>query len=124
MSESRSRDAAIHPMGRLGARRRYGGSTPDGGFGCGGLIAYLYRESPAFAMARTAAQLASVGEAVPPGELRTAGLVVFGCSRSTHAGDHAGGNRFAHAPSTGGEVRLDRPDGVHGSRRRLDVRRT
>ncbi len=118
-----SNDVAIHALGLVGTPYRYGGNTVDGGFDCSGLIAYVFRESARLATPRTVALLAGFGNAVPRDELRTGDLVVFGGSRPTHAGIYVGENRFVHAPSTGGEVRLDRLDGPYWSRQTLDVRR-
>jgi len=115
LSDEQSRDAAIHAMGLVGTPYRYGGNTTAGGFDCSGLIAYVYRQSAGLATPRTVAQLAGFGDAVP--------RVVFGGARPTHAGVYVGENRFVHAPSTGGEVRLDRLDGPYWSRQKLDIRR-
>jgi cell wall-associated NlpC family hydrolase len=41
----------------------------------------------------------------------------------SHAGIYVGDGRFVHAPSTGGEVRLDRLDGVYWSRQPMQARR-
>ncbi|MEJ8814464.1 C40 family peptidase [Variovorax ureilyticus] len=123
LSAEQSRDAAIHAMGLVGTPYRYGGNTVDGGFDCSGLIAYVYRESAGLATPRTVSQLAGFGDAIARDELRTGDLVVFGGGRPTHAGIYVGENRFVHAPSTGGEVRLDRLDGPYWSRQKLDVRR-
>jgi cell wall-associated NlpC family hydrolase len=49
--------------------------------------------------------------------------VLFGGGRPTHAGIYVGGGRFVHAPSTGGDVRMDRLDGPYWSRQRVEVRR-
>jgi cell wall-associated NlpC family hydrolase len=123
ISAEQSRDAAIHAMGLVGTPYRYGGNTVAGGFDCSGLIGYVYRESAGLATPRTVAQLAGFGESIPRGDLRTGDLLVFGGGRPTHAGIYVGENRFVHAPSTGGEVRLDRLDGPYWSRQRMDVRR-
>ncbi|MBT2327009.1 C40 family peptidase [Variovorax paradoxus] len=123
ISTQQSTDAAIHAMGLVGTPYRYGGNTVDGGFDCSGLIAYVYRESAGLPTPRTVAQLAGFGQPVPRNELRTGDLVVFGGGRPTHAGIYVGEKRFVHAPSTGGEVRLDRLDGLYWSRQRMDVRR-
>ena len=123
LSDEQSRDAAIHAMGLVGTPYRYGGNTTAGGFDCSGLIAYVYRQSAGLATPRTVAQLAGFGDAVPRDELRSGDLVLFGGARPTHAGIYVGENRFVHAPSTGGEVRLDRLDGPYWSRQKLDVRR-
>ncbi|MGJ7506056.1 C40 family peptidase [Variovorax sp. GT1P44] len=123
ISAEQSADAAIHAMGLVGTPYRYGGNTVNGGFDCSGLIAFVYRESAGLATPRTVAQLAGFGEPIPRDGLRTGDLVVFGGARPTHAGIYVGENRFVHAPSTGGEVRLDRLDGPYWSRQRMDVRR-
>jgi cell wall-associated NlpC family hydrolase len=123
LSAQQSSDAAIHAMGLVGTPYKYGGNTVDGGFDCSGLIAYVYRASTGLATPRTVAQLAAFGSAVARNELRTGDLVVFGGARPTHAGIYVGENRFVHAPSTGGEVRLDRLDGPYWSRQEMDVRR-
>ncbi|MDM0107894.1 C40 family peptidase [Variovorax sp. J22R24] len=123
ISAEQSRDAAIHAMGLVGTPYRYGGNTVDGGFDCSGLIAFVYRESAGLATPRTVAQLAGFGDMVSRDALRTGDLVIFGGNRPTHAGIYVGENRFVHAPSTGGEVRLDRIDGPYWSRQRMDVRR-
>jgi len=123
VSAEQSSDAAIHAMGLVGTPYRYGGNTVDGGFDCSGLIGFVYRQSAGVATPRTVAQLADFGMPIARNDLRTGDLVVFGGSRPTHAGIYVGENRFVHAPSTGGEVRLDRLDGPYWSRQRVDVRR-
>ncbi|WP_162572337.1 C40 family peptidase [Variovorax sp. PBL-H6] len=122
-SSEQSRDAAIHAMGLVGTPYRYGGNTVDGGFDCSGLIGFVYRQSAGLATPRTVAQLADYGTPIARDDLRTGDLVLFGGSRPTHAGIYVGENRFVHAPSTGGEVRLDRLDGPYWSRQRVEVRR-
>ncbi|VTU18264.1 putative endopeptidase Spr precursor [Variovorax sp. PBS-H4] len=123
ISAEQSRDAAIHAMGLVGTPYRYGGNTVDGGFDCSGLIGFVYRQSAGLATPRTVARLADFGEPVAFDALRTGDLVLFGGGRPTHAGIYVGENRFVHAPSTGGEVRLDRLDGPYWSRQRVEVRR-
>jgi cell wall-associated NlpC family hydrolase len=123
ISADQSRDAAIHAMGLVGTPYRYGGNTVDGGFDCSGLIAYVYRQSAGLVTPRTVAGLAGFGDSIPRDELRSGDLVVFGGGRPTHAGIYVGENRFVHAPSSGGEVRLDRLDGPYWSRQPMDVRR-
>ncbi|MDM0075548.1 C40 family peptidase [Variovorax sp. J2P1-59] len=123
ISAEQSRDVAIHAMGLVGTPYRYGGNTVNGGFDCSGLIAFVYRESAGLATPRTVAQLAGFGDPVSREERRTGDLVIFGGGRPTHAGIYVGEDRFVHAPSTGGEVRLDRIDGPYWSRQKMDVRR-
>jgi cell wall-associated NlpC family hydrolase len=56
-------------------------------------------------------------------ELQTGDLVLFGGRRPTHAGIYVGNGQFVHAPSTGGDVRLDTLNGPYWSRQPLEVRR-
>ncbi len=123
LSAEQSNSIAIHALGLVGTPYRYGGNTPEGGFDCSGLIGYVYRESVGQAPPRTVARMADFGQPVPMSEVRTGDLVLFGASRPTHAGIYVGNGRFVHAPSTGGEVRLDRLDGIYWSKQPQQVRR-
>ncbi len=123
LTPEQSSDIAIHALGLVGTPYRYGGNTPEGGFDCSGLIGYVYRSRAGLAPPRTVAQLNGFGQPVGTDELRTGDLVLFGGGRPTHAGIYVGEGRFVHAPSSGGEVRLDRLAGVYWSRQALAVRR-
>ena len=121
-----ARDVAMHALGLVGTPYRYGGNTPDGGFDCSGLIGYVYRHGARPVLApRTVAQLSGWGQPVPAAALRTGDLVIVGsrASSPTHAGIYVGEGRFVHAPSSGGEVRLDRLDGHYWSRQSIAFRR-
>jgi len=123
LTDEQSNSIAIHALGLVGTSYRYGGNTPEGGFDCSGLIGYVYRESVGQSTPRTVARMASFGRPVAMSELRSGDLVLFGTARPTHAGIYVGSGRFVHAPSTGGEVRLDRLDGIYWSRQPVQARR-
>jgi cell wall-associated NlpC family hydrolase len=123
LSSEQANDIAIHALGLVGTPYRYGGNTIEGGFDCSGLIGYVYRSRMGAAPPRTVAQLSDFGDPVATRELRSGDMVLFGSGRPTHAGIYVGEGRFVHAPSTGGEVRLDRLDGPYWSRQTLKVRR-
>lgn len=96
----------------------------DSGFDCSGLIGYVYRHRVGTAPPRTVAQLSGWGQPVANGELRTGDLVVFGKGRTpTHAGIYVGAGRFVHAPSAGGEVRMDHLQSRYWSRQNASFRR-
>ena len=124
LSDEQAHDIAIHALGLVGTPYRYGGNTPDTGFDCSGLIGYVYRHRVGTAPPRTVAQLNDWGQPVDAGELRTGDLVVFGKGRRpTHAGIYVGEGRFVHAPSSGGDVRLDQLQSRHWSRQNPSFRR-
>jgi len=123
LTSEQAMDIAIHALGLVGTPYRYGGNTLEGGFDCSGLIGYVYRTHVGAAPPRTVAQLSSFGQSVEAADLRSGDLVLFGASRPTHAGIYVGNGRFVHAPSAGGDVRVDRLDGPYWSRQHLEVRR-
>ncbi|KAG1460547.1 hypothetical protein G6F57_014308 [Rhizopus arrhizus] len=99
----------------VGTPYRYGGNTPDSGFDCSGLVAYVYREMLDLKLPRTSRDLAAVqGPKIDPQRLATGDLVFFGSRGNvTHVGIYVGEGRFVHAPSTGGTVRLDSLSGPY-----------
>ena len=124
LSDEQAHDIAIHALGLVGTPYRYGGNTPDGGFDCSGLIGYVYRNRVGQAPPRTVAQLSGWGQPIAGNELRTGDLVVFGTGRApSHAGIYVGEGRFVHAPSTGGEVRLDQLQSRYWARQNASFRR-
>ena len=123
LSDGQASDIAIHALGLVGTPYRYGGNTPEGGFDCSGLIGYVYRNGTGTPPPRTVAQLGGYGAPLPRSELRTGDLVLFGSAVPTHAGIYVGNDRFVHAPSTGGTVRLDSLDGPYWSRQVATFRR-
>lgn len=123
MSAEQSNDAAIQALGLVGTPYRYGGNTPAGGFDCSGLIGYVFRQVGGPATPRTVARMAGAGRPVAMDDIRTGDLVLFGPATPTHAGIYVGEGRFVHAPSSGGEVRLDRLDGIYWARQPVQVRR-
>jgi len=99
----------MRAIGLVGTPYRYGGNTPESGFDCSGLVAYVYREMLDLKLPRTSRDLAAVqGPKIDPQRLAPGDLVFFGSSGSvSHVGIYVGEGRFVHAPSTGGTVRLD-----------------
>jgi len=101
-------DVTIYAIGLVGTPYRYGGNTPQSGFDCSGLIGHVYQTRARVAAPRTVAKLSGWGNAVATENVRSGDLVLFSQRDTvTHAGIYVGSGRFVHAPSTGGEVRLD-----------------
>ena len=124
LSVDQANDVTIYAVSLVGTPYRYGGNTPEGGFDCSGLIGYVYRSRAGIAAPRTVASLVNWGQGVPASAVRTGDLVVFAQgSTATHAGIYVGEGRFVHAPSTGGEVRLDHLNSRYWSRQPTAFRR-
>lgn len=117
-------DVTIYAISLVGTPYRHGGNTPEAGFDCSGLIGYVYKTRAGVSMPRTVARLQDSGQAVPPEGVRSGDLVLFSPrGEATHAGIYVGDNRFVHAPSTGGEVRLDHLTSKYWSAQRVSFRR-
>jgi cell wall-associated NlpC family hydrolase len=108
LSEEQANEITLMAIGLVGTPYRYGGNTPASGFDCSGLIRYVYKERAGVPTPRSVAALVDWGQPVPAESIRTGDLAIFAQGgRATHAGIYVGEGRFVHAPSTGGEVRLD-----------------
>lgn len=124
LSQGQADDITIYAVGLVGTPYRFGGNTPDSGFDCSGLIRYVYQTRAGFAPPRTVSMLNDWGQPVLSANIRTGDLVLFIQGEvPTHAGIYVGGGRFVHAPSTGGEVRLDNLNSKYWSAQIVAFRR-
>jgi cell wall-associated NlpC family hydrolase len=90
----------------VGQPYRWGGAEP-GGFDCSGLVVYA-AAGAGLSLPRTAAEQQSAGVAIARHELRAGDLVFMHLAhKELHVGIALDGERFVHAPSTGGWVRID-----------------
>jgi cell wall-associated NlpC family hydrolase len=113
-------------LSMLGQPYRYGGAAP-GGFDCSGLVSYA-ASGAGIRVPRTAREQLAAGMPVPRGRLQPGDLVFMHLARKElHVGIALGGERFIHAPSAGGHVRIDAltaapyTSGFLGARRIVDA---
>lgn len=91
---------------QIGRKYRFGGTTPEHGFDCSGLVRYVlsFLHVP---LPRVAKDQARTGMFVErdTSQLRPGDLVTFGSSRHiSHIGIYVGGGRFVQASSKAGRV--------------------
>lgn len=95
----------------LGTPYRWGGSDPDSGLDCSGLVGYVFRTALGVDLPRVSRDMAADGEGElirNRDQLRQGDLVFFGArGRVNHVGIYVGEGRFLHSPSTGKDVRVD-----------------
>ena len=122
--------AAQHPLARqalthLGVNYRYGGTSPSEGFDCSGLIHYSAQSSLGLRLPRRAADMARVGLKVDRNNLAVGDLVFFNTlgRRYSHVGVYLGNQMFVHAPSSGGEVRIESMSARYWAQRYNGARR-
>lgn len=124
LTDEQANDVTLMAIGLVGTPYRYGGNTPASGFDCSGLIGYVYKERAGVSAPRSVAALVDWGQPVPVESLRTGDLAIFGQgANATHAGIYVGEGRFVHAPSTGGEVRLDHLKSKYWAAQKVAFRR-
>lgn len=100
---------AMQALAYLGTPYRTGGLSPRTGFDCSGLVAYVYRVGAGLTLPRNTLDLSRLGEPVARAALRPGDLVFYNTQRRaySHVGIYLGEDRFIHAPSSGGEVRVE-----------------
>jgi cell wall-associated NlpC family hydrolase len=106
----------------LGQPYRWGGAAP-GGFDCSGLVVYA-TNGTGIQLPRTAQEQLRAGAPIRRGELRAGDLVFMRLKhKELHVGIAIDHDRFVHAPSTGGYVRIDSLDAPPYARGYLAARR-
>lgn len=110
-------------LGLRGVPYRNGGTDPGSGFDCSGFVFYVFERS-GIPLPRTVGELYRAGRqvngAIEPGDLVFFSTIAPGAS---HVGIAIGGDEFVHAPSTSGEVRVERLGASYWSTRFVGARR-
>jgi cell wall-associated NlpC family hydrolase len=109
-------------LGLRGTPYRNGGSDPAG-FDCSGFVNYVFAQN-GVSVPRTVVDLYRTGRevkgAIEPGDLVFFSTVAPG---PTHVGIAIGGDAFVHAPSSAGEVRVERMSASYWATRFVGARR-
>lgn len=103
-------ELALIAVALVGVPYRYGGEDPATGFDCSGLVRFAARNALAVELPRRAVEIGEVGSEVEPDRLRSGDLVFFNTLGRpySHVGIYLGDDRFVHAPTRGGWVRIER----------------
>ena len=100
-------------LAMLGTPYRWGGTSPDRGFDCSGLVNYVFKTALGIDLPRVSRDMARAGEHVERAQLDAGDLVFFALrgGRIDHVGIYVGNGRFLHAPRTGRDVTVSALDG-------------
>src|SRR6266403_2482725 len=103
-----AQDLAIYALGLIGVDYRLGGTTPERGLDCSGLVRYVFQQVTGVMLPRTSQEISRLGSKIPLAELMPGDLVFFNTRRLqfSHVGIYLGEDRFIHAPRQGGEVEV------------------
>ena len=113
------REVVMFALGLIDTGYRYGGKNPQAGLDCSGMVSHVFAEAAGLRLTGSAAEIARAGRPVERPGLRGGDLVFFDTLGRpySHVGIYIGDNRFVHAPSTAGRVRIDRLDAPYYAQR-------
>lgn len=100
----------FHALLALGMPYRYGGRSPETGFDCSGLVAYIFERAWGVALPGNARTQATLGKPIRKLRELQPGDLVFYNTRNrpySHVGIYVGDGRFIHAPRPGQRVRAE-----------------
>jgi len=122
---ARASELALRAVGMIGIRYKYGGTAPENGLDCSGLVRYLFKEVWGTDLPRTSEEISRLGERVDTKELQPGDLVFYNTLRRgfSHVGIYLGDNKFVHSPSVGGQVRIENMDVSYWQKRFNGARR-
>ena len=122
---NRASELALRAMGMLGIRYKRGGTTPENGLDCSGLVGYVFKEAWGATLPRTAEEISVLGQHIDRNNLQPGDLVFYNTLRRgfSHVGIYLGDNRFIHSPSAGGEVRIENMSLAYWTKRFSGARR-
>jgi cell wall-associated NlpC family hydrolase len=91
-------------MGMVGTRYLYGGTDPELGFDCSGLVYYAYGQA-GYRVPRSSRELFRAARKISVGEADPGDLMFFqDQAKLSHVGIYLGDGLFVHAPATGKNV--------------------
>lgn len=108
-ADARINEVALYAMSLADTPYRYGGNSSVNGFDCSGFVQHVYLNTLGLKLPRTSAEMSGVGKVLDDGELHPGDLVFFNTRQRafSHVGIYLGDNRFVHAPSSGGSIRVE-----------------
>ena len=118
-------DIVVQALSLLGTPYRFGGSSPEGGFDCSGLVHHVFASVLNRELPRRAEEISGVGYPVSRAELQPGDLVFFNTLRRafSHVAIYIGEGRFVHAPARNGRVRIEGLDDKYWATRFNGARR-
>ena len=109
LASEQGNEIAFYALGLIDTGYRFGGKNPEAGLDCSGMVSYIYDRAVGLKVQGSAADIARRGRAIARDALRPGDLVFFNTRNApfSHVGIYLGDDRFVHAPSTNGRVRID-----------------
>ncbi|QEI09432.1 NlpC/P60 family protein [Pigmentiphaga aceris] len=117
-------ELALRAVQYLGIPYRRGGTGPTG-FDCSGLVRFVFGEVLGLKLPHRAEEIVNMGQELKSKDLEPGDLVFYNTMgrRNSHVGIYLGDNRFVHAPSSGGVVRIESMELAYWKKRFNGARR-
>lgn len=105
-----AREMVLQALALIGVPYRYGGSSPETGLDCSGLVRHVAAKAAGLKLPGDARAISEFGTPIARDAMQPGDLVFFNTLRRpySHVGIYLGNHRFIHAPSTGGQVEIVR----------------
>lgn len=118
-SLEKGREIMMFALGLIDTGYRFGGKNPEAGLDCSGMVSYIYGRAAGIVIGGSAADIARRGRSIERSQLRPGDLVFFNTRNApySHVGVYIGDDRFVHAPSSNGRVRIDQMSATYYAQR-------
>ncbi|MEO6103545.1 MAG: C40 family peptidase [Pseudoxanthomonas sp.] len=123
-TSSRIKTVLQRAFALLGTPYRWGGTSPERGFDCSGLVGYVFR-TIGIDLPRVSRAMADEGTPITDRNALTEGDLVFFGRRGhvDHVGIYIGDGKFLHAPRTGRDVTVSTLTDGYWSGKYMEARR-
>lgn len=103
-----AREIVLQALALIGVPYRYGGSNPETGLDCSGLVRHVVAKAAGLKLPGDTKAISEFGAPIDQAQIQPGDLVFFNTLRRpySHVGIYLGNQRFIHAPSTGGVVEI------------------
>ena len=108
-STRKIKELTSYAQSLIGTPYKFGGNSPDTGFDCSGYVGHVFRKVTGLSLPHNTGQISRHGKPVRYSQLQEGDLVFYNTNHkpNSHVGIYLGNNRFIHAPSSGGQVRIE-----------------
>jgi cell wall-associated NlpC family hydrolase len=120
-----AQDLTSSALDLIGIRYQWGGTKPESGLDCSGLVQFVFQQVTGVTLPRSAKEMSRHGDKVALSDLKPGDLVFFNTRRFafSHVGIYVGDNQFIHAPRRGREVEMATIDKSYWQKRFDGARR-
>ncbi|MGQ5521917.1 C40 family peptidase [Chitinimonas sp. PSY-7] len=103
------REIVMYALGLLDVGYVFGGKNPEAGLDCSGMVSFIYQNALGVKLVGSAADMARKGKPVERDALQAGDLVFFNTLNRpfSHVGIYIGDDKFVHAPTSKGRIRIE-----------------